>query len=395
MGAKRAPKPKKDKGGRGGYFFTGVIGSVIGALVVGVSLPWLASNGYVNLGSGVYVDQRPQNVKADKQVQLDVQSAVTKAVEDVSDAVVGVINFQEGSMFQEAGQAGTGSGVIYKKSGKSAFVVTNNHVVEGASKIEVSLSSGERVPAKLLGTDIYTDLAVLEIDSSKVTMVAQFGSSENVKRGEPVIAIGSPLGIEFSGTVTQGIISGTERMIPVDLNKDGKEDWQVEVLQTDAAINPGNSGGALVNMDGKVIGINSMKIAQSAVEGMGLSIPIDIAKPIIESLETIGKVDRPYLGVEMHDLSEISSYHWQKTLKLPQSVTAGVVIMNVVGDSPAERAGMKQYDVVVEMDGKPVTDVIEFRRILYSKKVNDTLEITVYRQGKKEKLNVKLAQSNM
>ncbi|MGL4523652.1 MAG: S1C family serine protease, partial [Bacilli bacterium] len=362
--------------------FTAFIGAIIGALLVIITLPFLVNNGYINIGSSSSNVSKPTNVKADKQIELDVQSAVTKAVEQVSDAVVGVVNIQQNAMFQEEGEAGTGSGVIYKKDGKSAFVVTNHHVVEGAMKLEVHLSNGERVPAKLLGSDIYTDLAVLEIDASKVTTVAEFGSSSDVKRGEPVIAIGSPLGLEFSGTVTQGIISGTERIIPVDLNKDGKEDWQVEVLQTDAAINPGNSGGALVNMDGKVVGINSMKIAQQAVEGMGLSIPIDIAEPIVDQLERLGKVERPYLGVELRDLNEISTYHWKETLLLPDTVSSGAVIMSVVNGSPAANAGIKQYDVVVKMDGKPVTNVIDLRKILYSKQVNDEIEVKVYSEGK-------------
>ena len=185
---------------------------------------------------------------------------------------------------------GTGSGVIYKKAGNKAYVVTNQHVVEGATHLEVTLTDGTKIPAKLLGGDIWTDLAVLEIDTNHVKKIAEFGNSDVLKMGEPVMAIGNPLGTTFSGSVTQGIISGINRTIPVDINQDGIMDWQAEVLQTDAAINPGNSGGALINIAGQLIGINSMKIAQSAVEGIGLSIPINYAKPIISDLEQFGVV---------------------------------------------------------------------------------------------------------
>uniref|UniRef100_UPI0030C839CB S1C family serine protease n=1 Tax=Enterococcus faecium TaxID=1352 RepID=UPI0030C839CB len=156
------------------------------------------------------------------------------------------------------------------------------------------------------------DLAVLEIDAGHIKKIAEFGNSEALKMGEPVLAIGNPLGATFSGSVTQGIISGINRTIPVDINLDGMIDWQAEVLQTDAAINPGNSGGALVNIAGQVIGINSMKIAESAVEGIGLSIPINYAKPIINDLEKFGEVKRPYMGVDLKSVNEIPGYYQEE-----------------------------------------------------------------------------------
>ncbi|MBM6618789.1 S1C family serine protease [Bacillus suaedaesalsae] len=315
-------------------------------------------------------------------VSMNFETQITKAIEKASGAVVGVINIQNNRMLQPDQEAGTGSGVIYKKEDGKAYVVTNSHVVNGASKIEISLEDGKRVSGKLLGEDIYMDLAVIEIDAAEVKHVATFASSDNIKLGEPVLAIGNPLGLEFSGSVTQGIISGLDRSIPVDYNQDGSADWEADVLQTDAAINPGNSGGALVNANGDVIGINSMKINQTSVEGIGFSIPISIAIPIIESLEVHGKVIRPYLGVATRSLADVASYHWQHTFKLPSDVTEGVFIEQVGPNSPAAKAGLQELDVIVKLDGEKIESMVQLRKYLYQKKkVGDTISISYYRNG--------------
>jgi len=263
-------------------------------------------------------------------------------------------------------------------------------VVAGANRIEVSLSDGKKVPGKVLGTDVVTDLAVLEIDAKYVKKVIEIGDSNTVRRGEPVIAIGNPLGLQFSGTVTQGIISANERIVPVDLDQDGHYDWQVEVLQTDAAINPGNSGGALVNAAGQLIGINSMKIAAKEVEGIGLAIPVTRAVPIMNELEKYGKVRRPYVGIELRSLNEIPNYYWSKTLHLPGNVTEGVCILDVKSPSPGTDAGLREHDVIVAVDGKPVRDIIGFRTALYDKKINDKMTLTFYRGTKRATTTVKL-----
>jgi serine protease Do len=273
--------------------------------------------------------------------------------------------------------------------------VTNHHVVEGATKLEVTLEDGTKLPAKLLGSDIWTDLAVVTVDGSKVKQVAEFGDSDRLKVGEPAIAIGNPLGQTFSGSVTQGIISGLKRTIPMDINQDGVVDWQSEVLQTDAAINPGNSGGALINIDGQVIGINSMKISQEAVEGIGLSIPINSAKPIINDLERYGSVKRPYMGVDLKSVSDIPAYYQQEALKLPSDITYGVALRQVVPGSPAARAGLKELDVIVELDGKKINDVIELRKHLYQdKKIGDQMNVKYYRGGKLKETSLQLTSEN-
>ncbi|WP_226681709.1 S1C family serine protease [Sutcliffiella horikoshii] len=391
----------KQKGNRGKYFLPGIVAFSLGVLLLVVAFPGLTGRVMPDGSERQAVEQREQlpeqpesggTAAEIRNVSVNVTSGVTEAVDNVAEAVVGVINLQNASFWNdteaetdEEGEAGTGSGVIYKKENGKAYVVTNYHVIEGATQVELSLIDGTRVPAEVLGEDPLTDLAVLSMEDEMVTKVADFGDSDSVRTGEPVIAIGNPLGLQFSGSVTQGIISGTDRSIPVDVNRDGTPDWHADVMQTDAAINPGNSGGALINIQGKVIGINSMKIAQSAVEGIGLAIPVNSAIPIIKDLEQYGQVKRPYFGVSIGSLSDVSSYHWQQTLKLPKDVSAGVYITGVAPGSPAASAGLQEYDVIVELDGEQVRDVIELRKHLYNEKqVGDKMEVTFYR-GKEQK----------
>ncbi|WP_417896678.1 S1C family serine protease [Bacillus safensis] len=383
-------KPRRN---RKGYFLSGLIGVLVGAFLMGFFFPYVSGQsgspfGWQQNGDG-QASQGPL-----KTVNVNVNDAVTKVVSNMSDTVVGVINIQKSSFWEEGGEAGSGSGVIYKKKGDTFYIVTNHHVIKGANQLEVSLHDGTRIGANLVGSDQLMDLAVLTVKSDKIKKTAAFGNSDHVKPGEPVIAIGNPLGLEFAGSVTQGVISGTERAIPVDSNGDGQTDWNAEVLQTDAAINPGNSGGALINMDGKVIGINSMKIAESEVEGIGLSIPANLVIPVIEDLERYGEVKRPYLGVGMKSLADIASYHWQETLKLPSKVTSGVVVMSVEPLSPAGKAGVKELDVVTSFDGKSVQNIVDLRKYLYQRKVGDKIKVQFYRSGKKKSAEIKLSQTD-
>jgi serine protease Do len=397
---------REQKGNRGGVFLASVVGAILGAILVIIAIPALSNRGFLpyqidtnenNAVESTNNNNNDQNI-IQKQVAYDVNTNTTKAVEKAADAVVGINNIQSTSFWSddqansEEEAAGTGSGVVYKKAGGKAFVVTNHHVVEGATKLEVSLINGTKIPAKLLGSDVWTDLAVLEIDAGKIKKVAEFGDSDSLKMGEPVIAIGNPLGATFSGSVTQGIISGLKRTIPVDINQDGLIDWNAEVLQTDAAINPGNSGGALINITGQLVGINSMKIAQNAVEGIGLSIPINSARPIIDDLEKFGTVKRPYMGVDLKSVSEIPAYYQEEALKLPRSINYGVALRQVVPNSPAAQAGLQELDVIVEMDGQKINDVIDLRKHLYQKKkIGEQLEIKYYREGKLKQTTLRLA----
>lgn len=278
-----------------------------------------------------------------------------------------------------------GSGVIYAKQNGKGYIVTNNHVVSGSDSLEIILEDGTKVSAKLVGTDTATDLAVLEIPGSKVPATASFGNSDNVTPGDPVIAIGSPLGSEYATTVTQGIISATNRTVTTQDQNTGQATGEATVLQTDAAINPGNSGGPLVNAAGQIVGINSMKLASntdgSSVEGMGFAIPSNEVVKIINQLVANGKVERPSLGIKVLDLDQITDDS-QSSLKLPNDVTKGVVVYSTTTGSVAKAAGMKKYDVIVKLGNKDVTSVADLHTALYSHSVGDTVNIEYYRNGK-------------
>ncbi|MFS0559173.1 S1C family serine protease [Terribacillus sp. 179-K 1B1 HS] len=386
-------KPKR----RASWLLPAILGGIIGAGIVllvayGLDRDSLMPNDQSQQGEAAQLaadsDQNPNL----QNVSVDVQSGITEIVDETAPAVVGVVNLQQGDALfsQEESTAGSGSGVIYKKEGDKAYVVTNHHVVEGATDVDVILHNGVEVSANLLGSDVFTDLAVLEMDASRVEQAIEIGTSSSVKTGEPVIAIGDPLG--FSGSVTQGIISGVNRTVPQDLNGDGRADWQADVMQTDAAINPGNSGGALINMAGQLIGINSMKIAESSVEGIGFAIPVDSAVPVMEQLERNGQVERPYLGVEAYSLNEIPASERTEHLGLPDGIENGVYIWSIEALSPAASAGLQELDVITELDGQSIEDMTSLRKHLYEdKQIGDKMKVTYYRDGEKNETTVTLS----
>lgn len=331
---------------------------------------------------------------ADQPMQVDVSTQLTDTIEQVTPAVVGITNIRQNVSWgadADGIEAGTGSGVIYKVENGETYIVTNHHVIEDADAVEVIMYDETHMEADIIGSDLFTDLAVLKMESGKEDKAMEVGSSANLKVGEPAIAIGNPLGAYLSSTVTQGVISGTERTIPMDFNFDGQPDWQAEVVQTDAAINPGNSGGALINLYGQLIGINSMKINEEAVEGIGFAIPIDSALPVMQELEENGEVVRPYLGVEIYSIEELPQYEWRNTLQLPLEVDGGVYVWSVESSSPAGKAGIEQYDVIVALDGESVYNTIDLRKILYEKKdVGDQVKVDYYRDGELNQADIVL-----
>ena len=327
---------------------------------------------------------------------------ITKVVAEVKNAVVSVINKQSTSRNslsgtqQSSGELATaseGSGVIYKNADGYAYIVTNYHVIANSQELEVLLADGTRAKAEIVGSDQWTDLAVIRIANTNVSTVAEFANSDDVQVGQTAIAIGSPLGSEFATSVTQGIVSATNRSVATDVDGDGQEDWVVTAIQTDAAINPGNSGGALINSAGQVIGINSMKISKSSVEGMGFAIPSNEVVSIIKQLETDGKITRPALGISMVNLSSVNERVIEQ-LNLPRDVKNGVVIAEVMAKGSAKAAGLQAYDVIVEMDGQKIQGIQNLRKVLYSHKVGDKLEVTYYRNGQKQTTTISLTETN-
>jgi serine protease Do len=303
------------------------------------------------------------------------ETAVEQAIDKVYDAVVVVESFSNNR------KIGTGTGFIYKKDNKYGYVMTNSHVIGNGNQVKILLSDGKEIDAKILGKDALSDIAVLSISSNSVKKVAEIGNSENTKLGNTVITVGAPMGSEYSGTVTKGILSGKDRMLTVSLSSYSSNDLMIRVLQTDAAINPGNSGGPLVNIAGQVIGITSLKLVQSEVEGMGFAIPIEDAMRYVEDLESGKEISRPFIGIEMLDVNEVYSLFIEGII-IDEEIEKGVVIINVTENSPAEKIGLKRGDIILKMGDKEIDNKAQLRYELYKYKVGDKLKIFVYRDEK-------------
>ena len=291
-------------------------------------------------------------------------------------------------------QTGEGSGAIYRseklENGNTRVtIITNNHVVSGSKKVLVVFANEQSVEGDVIGGDIFTDLAVVSVETDFAVDAFAIGDSSAVKVGEWVLAIGSPLGFDFYGSVSEGTISGKNRSIGVDLNNSGSEDWDMTVLQTTAAINPGNSGGPLINLNGDLIGINSMKIISQNVEGMGFAIPINEVIPIVNQLIETGEVKRPLIGLSGRGISEYSSVH-KSYLGIPLDVEKGVVVTDVLKNGAAKEAGLQPYDIIVEFNGVEIEAFKDFRVELYKMKSGDNVTLTVFRDNDVLELEVTL-----
>ena len=327
-------------------------------------------------------------------------TSTSEAVDKVKNAVVSVITYSDSSnqgLFEKEENSDSqisseGSGVIYKKEGKYAYLVTNTHVINGAKKVDILLADGNKVPGEVVGSDVYSDIAVVRISADKAKAVAEFGDSNQLTVGETAIAIGSPLGTDYANSVTQGIISSQGRN--VKLKADNGQNISTRALQTDAAINPGNSGGPLINIQGQVIGITSSKISnngQTSVEGMGFAIPAHDVVNIIKQLEEKGKVVRPALGIQMMDLSNLSTSDLSQ-LKLPEKISGGVLVRSTLENMPASDK-LQRYDVIPKIDDTDIESTADLQSALYSHQINDTIKVTFYRDGKQQTTSIKLTKS--
>ena len=327
-------------------------------------------------------------------------TSTSEAVDKVKNAVVSVITYSDSlnqGLFEKEENSDSqisseGSGVIYKKEGKYAYLVTNTHVINGAKKVDILLADGNKVPGEVVGSDVYSDIAVVRISADKAKAVAEFGDSNQLTVGETAIAIGSPLGTDYANSVTQGIISSQGRN--VNLKADNGQNISTRALQTDAAINPGNSGGPLINIQGQVIGITSSKISnngQTSVEGMGFAIPANDVVNIIKQLEEKGKVVRPALGIQMMDLSNLSTSDLSQ-LKLPEKISGGVLVRSTLENMPASDK-LQRYDVITKIDDTDIESTADLQSALYSHQINDTIKVTFYRDGKQQTTSIKLTKS--
>ncbi|MEN3089000.1 MAG: S1C family serine protease [Staphylococcus pseudoxylosus] len=365
-----------------------LVAGIIGALIV-LGVGKLMETTVLNdNGSSVNEASNTGNGGNTLDGKSEKYDSVNQMINDVSPSIVGVINMQKAQNLDDllkgksskAQEAGVGSGVIYQKNNGSAYIVTNNHVIDGASEIKVQLHNSKQVDAKLIGKDALTDMAVLKINETKGTKAINFANSSKVKTGDSVFAMGNPLGLEFANSVTSGIISASERTIDTQTSAGSNK---VNVLQTDAAINPGNSGGALVDINGNLVGINSMKIANEQVEGIGFAIPSNEVKVTIKELVEKGKIDRPSIGIGLLNVSEIPDEYKDQ---LKTSRKDGAYVAKVDGDN-----GLKEGDIITSIDDKNVKEDTDIRSYLYeNKKPGDSVKLTVERKGKQQTVDVTL-----
>ena len=348
------------------------------------------------LGVGLmylYSVKNPKIVTKDRTISQTkvTEEAMEDAIDKVYDAVlcIEVLN-------NNGDTISTGTGFLYDKDDKYGYILTNAHVVSSTNNIQGTLSNNEVVNLTVLGTDSYTDLAVLKMDVKDVIKVASIGTSLNTKIGNTVFTVGSPMGATYAGTVTKGILSGKDRLIETSTSSSigvSSESYIVKVLQTDAAISPGNSGGPLVNLAGDVIGITSLKLVDEQVEGMGFAIPIEDAMNYVDYLEKGKAIERPVMGVQILDLTN-KYLLYRYGINVDTSVNSGVVLMKVNTGYPAFDAGLKDGDIIIKINGEKISTTSEFKYELYKYSIGDTIKVTYIRNGKENSVEVKLNKAN-
>ena len=326
------------------------------------------------------------NVVTRNDTQVYEKNSLAAAVDKIYDAVAMVSAYQNNTL------TSTGSAFVYKTDDNYGYLLTNYHVIDGADSVTLTMSDDTEAEATVLGGDEYLDLAVLRVDRSNVSMVANIGTSEDMNLGDTVFTVGTPMGEEYRGTVTSGILSGKDRMVSVSVSNSNSNDWVMRVLQFDASINPGNSGGPLLNANGEVIGICSLKLVDDEIEGMGFAIPIEYAMNHIESLENGEEISWPVLGVSMVNVSDTASLY-RNGINIDRNITEGVVVVQAERGSGAYEAGLTTGDVITAIDGKKVEDSAYLRYELYQHQAGDKIKITYIRDGREHTANVTLSAS--
>ena len=329
-----------------------------------------------------YKGESDGNVKVERNVTV-TDTGINEGIENVYNSVVVVENYRDNKL------TGIGSGFIYDSEG---YIMTNHHVIDKASKINVILMDGESLEATLIGSDEYADIAVLKIDKKYVKSVVKIGNSDNTKLGDTVFTIGSPMSSTYAGTVTRGILSGKNRMVEVSV-KSNTNDYIMNVMQTDAAINPGNSGGPLCNINGEVIGVNTMKIVESEIEGIGFAIPIEDAIAYAKQILSGEKIKRAYLGISMGDIGTSNYYLRKENIVLDKSIEKGVVIIGLSETGPCGRAGMLKGDVIIKIGKYDVKNVAELKYYLFKYKPEDIVDIVIIRGTEQKTYKVTLGES--
>jgi len=325
------------------------------------------------------------NIIVKDKTKIYDKSSLSSSVEKVYETTVVVESYNGESLDT------TGSGFFYKNDNKYAYILTNEHVLTGTT-IKITNSEDESKDAEILGKDEYLDLAVLRVDKSLSKKVANLGDSDSVKIGDTIFTIGSPIGINYKGTVTSGIISGKNRMVQTSVGENKQGNWLMQVLQMDAPINKGNSGGPLFNVNGDVIGISSLKLTDEEIEGMAFAIPIEYAKNHLEELEKGKQMKWPELGISMTNVSN-SGTIMTNEITIPNNVRDGVVILNIKEGSCAEKAKLEKGDIIISMDNNPTKNIAYLKYELFQHKIGDKVEIKYIRNGKEKNTTVELNSS--
>ena len=313
------------------------------------------------------------------------KTSLASSIDKVYDTVVVV------ESFSGSNQDTTGSGFFYKVDNKYAYILTNEHVLTGTT-IKITNSSDESEEAEILGKDAYLDLAVLRVNKKLAKKIANFGNSEKMNIGDSIFTIGSPISINYKGTVTSGIISGKDRMVQTSVGDNVQGNWLMQVLQIDAPINNGNSGGPLLNINGDVIGICSLKLTDEAIEGMAFAIPIEYAKNHLEELENGKEMNWPEIGISMTNVAN-SGTIVNNDIEIPDNIREGVIILNIKKGGSAEKAQLKKGDIIISIDNKKTKNIAYLKYELFQHKIGDKVEVKYIRNGKEETTTVELNSS--
>ena len=322
--------------------------------------------------------------KLEKDVTI-TDSGIADAVEKVYDSVIVVSTYKQNQVI------GTGSGFIYNTKDKETYLITNHHVIDGGNIFKITYTDGDVTEATLVGSDEYSDIAVLKVDAKEGYNAVEIGSSDTMRVGDTTFTIGAPLGDVYSWTVTRGILSGKERLVEVSLSNSNESDYIMNVLQTDSPVNSGNSGGPISNSNGEVIGVVNAKISSTGVEGIAFAIPIEIAIEKAEQIINGNKSSYPYLGVSMLNVEDAKNYMNYRRYIIDNNITSGVIVIDIEKDSPASKNGIQSGDIITEINGKAVKNVAYLRYELYKYKIGDSIKIKFIRDNNTKEISLKLS----
>ena len=312
------------------------------------------------------------------------KGSLAKSVEKIYDAVVVIESYSNDSLNE------SGTGFVYKVDSKYGYIITNDHVVRNSSKYKVIFSNDETANAKVLGKDEFLDLAVLRVDKKYVSLIATIGKSEDMKLGDTIFVVGTPLGYNYRGSVTSGVLSGKDRMVKTTMSSKNTNELLMRVLQFDASINPGNSGGPLLNVNGEVVGVCTLKLIDDNIEGMSFAIPIEDVMSHIDKLENGKEIIWPVLGIGMINVTDSAGIQ-NNNIDVPKGLNEGIVVLNIKKNTGAAKSDLKVGDIITKINDKKVKDTAYLRYELYQYQSGDTIEVTYLRNNKEKTTKIKLS----